>query len=63
MKTLIYHRKERSTSVLEEPDLILTPLKLSSRKKEEDNSCQEKQSEVTLMNVKSKHEKIYINQL
>ena len=47
MKTstsLIYPKKEHSTSVSEESDHILTPLKLSSRKEEEDNSCQEKQN-------------------
>ena len=44
MKTLI-GRKEHSTSDLEEPDLILTPLKLSRREEEEDNSCQEKHSD------------------
>ena len=36
-KSIIYTRKENSTSVSEEPDLILTLLKLSSRKEDEDN--------------------------
>ena len=31
--------------VSEEPDLILKPLKLVSKKKEEDKSCQENQSD------------------
>ena len=37
-KTLIYPRKEPSTSVSDESDLNLTPLNLSSRKKETDDS-------------------------
>ena len=45
-KTLIFPRKDQSTSVSENPDLILTLLRQSSREEEEDNLYQLKQSDL-----------------
>ncbi len=51
-KSLIYARKEHRTSFSEEPQLIITPLKLSSREEEKYTSYQEKQTDLETYKMK-----------
>ena len=52
-KTLISPRKDHSTSVSENPDLIKTLLRQYSRDKEEDNSYQLKQSDLDVHKMRT----------
>ena len=46
MKVILSPRKELITAVSKEPDPILKPLQMVSKKEEEDKSCQENQSDI-----------------